>query len=130
MKDTLLTVVKALPAAAASATTDTLDLGPNGGKNQTGVELLISFPALPALVDTKKVTVTVRDSADDSTFADVVGYGNLILTGAGGAGVAATDFPLRLHDHVRQYVRIKVDVETGGGDNTAKSVTCAIVWPS
>lgn len=130
MKDTLLTVVKALPAAAASATTDTLDLGPNGGKNLTGAELLISFPALPALVDTKKVTVTVRDSADDSTFADVVGYGNLILIGAGGAGVAATEWRLRLHDHVRQYVRIQVAVEASGGDNTAKSVTCAIEWPA
>lgn len=128
MKDVLLKVTKALPAAAASATSDTLDLGPNGGNHQAA-GLLLELPALPSLVDAKTVTLTVRDSADDSTFADVAGYGNLVVTGAGGAGAAAKEWLLKLHNHVRRYVRIKIDVLTAGGDNTAKSLTASITYP-
>lgn len=128
MKDVLLKVTKALPAAAASATSDTIDLGPNGGNHQSA-QLLLELPALPALVDAKTVTLTVRDSADDSTFADVEGYGTLVVTGAGGVGAAAKTWLLKLHNHVRRYVRIKIDVLTAGGDNTAKSLTASITFP-
>lgn len=129
MKDILLKVTKALPAAAASATSDTLDLGPNGGAHLESARLQLELPALPSLVDAKTVTLTVRDSADDSTFADVEGYGSMVVTGAGGAGAAAKTYVLKLHNHVRRYVRIKIDVLTAGGDNTAKSLTASIVYP-
>lgn len=130
MRDTLLTVTKALPAAAATATSDTLDLGPNGG-NHAGdnAQLEISCPATPALVDAKTIIFTVRDSADDSTYADVVGYGNMIMTGAGGVGSAAFATLLKLHNHVRRYVQITAAVLTGGGSNIAVSFTAAVRYP-
>lgn len=129
MRDVLQKITKALPAAGASATSDTIDLGPNGGLHLTGAQLELELPALPSLVDAKTVTLTVRDSADDSTFADVAGYGGMVVTGAGGVGAGAKTWLLRFHNHVRRYVRIKIDVLAAGGDNTAKSLTAAVVWP-
>lgn len=130
MKDVLLKVTKAMPAANANHNSATLDLGPSGGAHAgTAPQLLLELPATPALVDAKSITLTVQDSLDDSTYATVEGYGNLKVTGAGGAGAAAKTWKLKLHDHVRRYVQINIAVENAGGDNTAKSLTASIVYP-
>lgn len=130
MKDVLSKVTTALPAAAANSNTSSIDLGPNGGNNvDSNLRLLLELPALASLVDAKTVTLSVYDSADNSSFAAVEGYGNLVVTGAGGAGAAAKTWRLKLHDHVRQYIRINIAVLTGGGDNTASSLTTSIIYP-
>lgn len=116
-------VSTALPAAAATATPATaLDLGPQGGRNQPHLKLQISVPATPSLVDAKTITFEVFDCATSGgTYVAVEGYGAMVQTGAGGAGDAADSWLLRLHDHVRQYVKVKATVQSGGGDNTAVS---------
>jgi hypothetical protein len=50
------------------------------------------------------------------------------VTGAGGAGAAAVIRKVRLPSDVRQYIRAKVAVDAAGGNNTAKSLTMALVF--
>ncbi len=129
MKDALLITTKALPAAAASNSHDGIALGARTSPNGTftgDVELEISWPALPALVDAKTVTFTVQDSADNVTFA-TLGLTH-VLTGAGGAGVAAGTKRFRLPRTVKAYVNVLQAVLTAGGDNTAVSTTVSLIF--
>lgn len=114
-------VSTALPAAAATATPSTaLNLGPAGGRNQDKLKLQIYVPATPNLANTKTITFKVYDcDTSGGSYTEVEGYGNMIQTGAGGVGDSADEWILRIHDHVRQYVKVKATVETSGGDNTA-----------
>lgn len=127
MKDASLIKTVALPAAAASASTAAIDLGvPNA--DQIGVvKVTITLPALPALVDDKTVTVSLTDCATSGgSYTAIPGVGNLVVTGAGGAGAAAKTWVLYLPPHTKQFLKGKADVLTGGGDNTAKSLTIEV----
>lgn len=129
MKDKLLLTTKALPAAAANNSHDGIDIGARttpGGSFPGEVEVEISWPALPSLADAKTVTFTVQDSANNSSFASL-GLTH-VITGAGGAGVAAGTKRFRLPRSVRQYVNVNQAVLTAGGDNTALSTTVSLVF--
>jgi hypothetical protein len=128
LRDAAFTKVKALPAAAATAYTDALDLGQARIQSLEAVEFEIALPALPNLVDAKTVTITVQDSADNVTFAAVDPALTTSVIGAAGAGAAAKEVRFRLASTTRQYVRLKVDVLAAGGDNTAKSVTFSALF--
>jgi hypothetical protein len=117
----------AYPAAAANVSTAALDLGPTGGAGLTGGQFVFRNPALAALVDAKTVTITLTDCDTlGGTYSAVEGYGNMVLTGAGGAGAAAKDFRMPIARHVRQFVKANVAVLTGGGTLTASTFTFAI----
>lgn len=112
---------KALPAAAASNATDSLDLqsatpGPIG----SALLMRIHVPATASLVSTKTITLGLEDSADDSSFATVPCVGNMVVTG-GASGGAATSFDFYLPPNVRRYIRATAAVESGGGSNVAVS---------
>lgn len=115
---------KALPAANATAYTDPYDFGTSKPGPQ-GIRLSVSLPDLPDLVDTKKVTVIPQDSDDGISYATLETLGNMIVTGAGGVGASAKKWEFYLPPVFRRYVRFGFNVETGGGDNTAKSATVA-----
>jgi len=127
LKDDLLIRTLALPAAGANATTDSIDLG-QVPPNEFRFEVEIDLPALPSLADTKKATITLEDSADGITFAAIPGLAALEVTGAGGAGAVAANRRVRLPADVRRYLRAKAAVEATGGNNTAKSLTLALVF--
>ncbi len=122
-------VTTALPAASATATPATpLDLGPQGGNNQPFSILQISCPAVPALVDAKTIIFAVTDCATSGgSYTAVEGYGAMQQLGAGGVGAAAAAWPLRIHDHVRRFVKVTATVLAAGGDNTAVSFTMEIL---
>lgn len=128
-------VTKALPAAAATNYSDSIDLfatqrsaGDAGTLGTANPRLfVIKVPVGTALVATKTMTFEVQDSADNSSFADITGRDTaLTITGITGNGNAATEFQDWLPPNCRRYVRLKQVVESGGGDNTAKSVTFGI----
>lgn len=108
----------ALPAANANASTEVLDFGKTA-LSPENVEILIGHEAVPGLLDTKKVTATVQDSADGENFAAIAGLATLVSTGAGGVGAVAASRRLRLPSTTRQYVRLNAAVDAVGGDNTA-----------
>ncbi len=116
-----------LPAANATNYSDAVDLIDSApGDKMAHWELEIAIEATPSLVDAKTVTVTVQDSADNATFADVEALAPIVTTGAGGAGAAAVNRKFPFPKNLRRFVRTKNAVMAAGGDNTAKSVT---IWP-
>ena len=127
LRDAKLTKTKALPAAAATNNADSVDLGSTVlGPAGDEIELEINLPATPSLVDAKSITITVKDSADNVTFAAIVGVGTVVSLSAGG-GAAALVRKLRLPAHTRRYLRVDAAVEAAGGDNTAVSYTYAVL---
>lgn len=128
LKDANLTTTKALPAAAANNDATAIDLGSvTLGAAAEAVEVLISVPALPALVDAKTVTITLQDSADNSSFTAITGLSTLVITGAGGVGASATTRRVKLPSTCRRYLRFNSAVLTAGGDNTGVSVTMQVL---
>lgn len=120
----------ALPAAAATANSASIDLGTDPATHGTVLEgrLEIYLPATPSLVDAKTVIITLQDSADDSSFAAVTGVGTVTATGAGGVGAAAITREVPIPTILRRYVRISIAVLTAGGDNTAVSARLAFLY--
>jgi hypothetical protein len=127
LKDAELINTVALPAAAATATTEPFNLIQKP-PHECHFEVELTLPALPSLADTKKATVTLEDSADGITFAAIAALASLEVIGAGGAGAATINRKVRLPSDVRQYIRAKIVVEAAGGNNTAKSLTMALVF--
>ncbi len=128
LQDLNLQVTTALPAANAnnnSASIDTAEVNPG---RVPGVELLMSMPATPSLVDAKTITLTLQDSADNATFNNVVDVPAQVVTGAGGVGAAALSYQFKLPIGLRRYVRLNAAVLAAGGDNTAISTTLAFVF--
>lgn len=114
----------ALPAAAAAASCTYIDLGsvsPLGGV-QAPAFIEITHPATTALTNAKTITYDVLDCATSGgTYVVVTGVGNMIVTGAGGVGASTTKFTIAVPRIIRQYVKVRATVESGGGDNTAAS---------
>lgn len=123
LTDVNLSVSKALPAAGASNQSASIDLGTTSGGRVPRVELQVILPATPSLVDTKTITLTVKDSADNSSFAAVADLPPIVVTGAGGTGGPAVDRSFKLPLGIRKYVYLDQAVLAAGGDNTAISST-------
>ncbi|HEX4638990.1 MAG TPA: hypothetical protein VH170_05845 [Chthoniobacterales bacterium] len=128
LRDANLQVTKALPTAGASNQSSSIDLATINAGRVPGVELLIDLPATPNLADTKKVTLTLKDSADNNTFAAVTDVPGQVTTGAGGAGGAAINYQFKLPIGLRRYIQLDQAVDAAGGDSTAKSGTLSVVF--
>lgn len=128
LQDANLVKTKALPAANAANASDSIDLGQTTlGPAADDIEVEISIPATPALVDAKTITLTLKDSADNSSFAAIPSIATLVQTGAGGAGAAAASRRFKLPPSTRQYLRLDAAVENGGGSNIAVSYTLKVL---
>ena len=128
VKDAKFIATKALPAAAASNQTTAFDLGTRSGFLPEEIECQIVVPATPSLVDAKTITLTIKDSADNNTFAAIPGVGAVVITGADGVGAAATTVTLRLPSTTRRYLYLDQAVLTAGGDNTAITTTFQLLF--
>ena len=129
IRDNNLKVTKALPAAGATNYSASIDLrAGTPGVTQDDAQLEVAIPALPSLADAKTATVTVQDSADDSTFADVPALAPVVLTGVSTSGAAAVTRLFPLPKDLRRFVRVKQVVQSAGGDNTAKSSVTSLVY--
>jgi len=129
LRDLSLVKTIALPAAGATAVTPSVDFGTvNLGPTGDEVEVEISRPATPSLVDAKTISDVLTDSADNVTFAAIVGGpAAIVTTGAGGVGAAVLLKRVRLPSSTRRYVRLESSVLTAGGDNTAIVSTMAVL---
>lgn len=128
--DLTLTKSKLFPAAGASNTSDVIDLGcENPGRTAEGrFELFLQVPATPNLANTKKITITIEDSADNATFAPAIDLPAVVITGVGVAGGPAVDRNFTPPHTLRRYIRFTQAVEAVGGDNTALSGTVGCVF--
>jgi hypothetical protein len=129
LQDAAFQKSKALPAAAASNDADGVDLGTVAlGPTGDHIELEVSIPATPSLVDAKIITLTIKDSADGETYAAIPELSTLVRTGAGGAGAAAATRRVRLPRTTRRFVTVGAAVETGGGSNIAVSYSYKLIF--
>ena len=127
------TKVSALPAAASTTVNGaSIDLGttdPCAGPEH--FEVKISVPALNTTIlpDTRTLTVTLQDSADNSTFAAIVGLSTFVITGAGGVGVATTSTRyVRLPSVTARYIRASYVTGASTTDASAVSGTLALLY--
>jgi len=128
LADAALTKTKALPAAAAANYTNSIDLGQTTlGPMADEIEVLVEIEATPSLVDAKTITLTLKDSADDSTFVAIPTLATVVQTGASGAGASANSVRFKLPPSTRRYLRLDAAVLTAGGDNTAKNYTLKVL---
>jgi hypothetical protein len=128
IQDASLTSVKALPAAGASASQTGIDLGQiTADCINEHVDVLLTTPAVPALVDAKTIIYTFEDSADNATFAAIPELATVTSLGAGGAGAAAVSRRVKLPPSTRRYLRVSATVLAAGGDNTAVSFTTKVL---
>jgi hypothetical protein len=122
-RQTIKTV--ALPAAAAAALTGAINVGTHNIGQRCEVHL--ELEATPSLVDTKKITVDLYESDTESgSYTVIPTTGNMVVTGAGGAGAGAKLFRIFLPPVHKPWIKGRAAVESGGGDNTAKKLTLAI----
>lgn len=125
-KDALLIVSTAAPAAGASANGTGLDL--RAGRKPFGQEIEVAFPAIAGLVDAKNLVVTFQDSDDNSSFGANSSFGSAKVTGASGAGSAASLQYLPVPVDAKQYVRPVLTLDAAGGSITASSVVVSVVY--
>ena len=121
-------VTKAFPAANANNDSASIDLEALVGGRFENVQVEVSVPATTALVADKDLTITIEDSADDSTFAAIPEIAPFVVTGEYGNGSAAAAFRVRLPPTARRYIRINQAVENSGGTITAQSGTLALIF--
>jgi hypothetical protein len=127
--DQLSKVRKALPAAAATANSDPIDLGAAPGPVPS-LQVEVQVEATTTLVDGKDIDLELQHSSDDGdsdAYAAVPGTGNFKVTGITGNGSAAYNQRLYLPKDVKRYIRLSATVETGGGNNTAKYFTLQLL---
>src|SRR5438105_2652903 len=130
LKDANFIFTKVLPAAAASNQTPTIDLiAVSGDPDPSLFDIEVVVPALANHTDsTKTITITVQDSADNSTYANVTPLIQCQVPGVASTGSAATTFTFRLPPGIRRYVQLTQSVPTGDGNNTASSVTVSLLF--
>ena len=120
----------ALPAAASASTQSTVvDLGLDVYKPER-VELQLSIPALSTTIapDTRTVTLIIETSTTSVFTAVASTILNDVLTGAGGAGIAATLRRVRLPSNCAQYVRGRVAFSASTTEGSALSGTFAVLF--
>lgn len=128
IQDAALTITRALPAQNATVNSTSLDLGQTlAGDINEQIDLLLTVPATPALADSQTLTFTFQDSADNSSFAAITGVSTLVLTGAGGAGAAATTRRVKLPPAARRYLRVSITSSATSGDSSGVTATFQIL---
>lgn len=131
VKDKLQKKTKALPAGAASTTSDALDLeNTTRGEQVSLVELLITYPALALalLPDTKTMTYTLLGSANSDLSAPTVSLVIKTQTGATGTDpCAGGEIRYKPASDAPRYWGIKA---TGVAtvDGSTKSMTIEMVF--
>lgn len=114
-----------LPASASTSTQSAaIDFGVDAFK--TGhIELELNIPALSTTIapDTRTVTAIWETSTTSNFSAVARTIYSKILTGAGGAGIAASSHLCRLPSDCERYVRAKVTFGASTTDGSAVSAT-------
>ena len=124
--DTNIQTTKALPAAAAANSHDGIDTG-GAGPHREGMQVYVSVPETPALIDTKTITFSLDSSADNSSFAAVSPAQSYVVTGVNTPGADAATFRFPIPPTADRYVRVTQTVLVGAGDNTGVTVTASLV---
>jgi hypothetical protein len=133
MKDALLKVTRALPAAAGATVNSTgIDLQEGTrGDFLADCEVLVSAPALTTTMapDTRTMTYNIQHDTDSAFGTAVtIASGLIVQTGAGGVGAAATTARFRLPTNVKQFIRLQIVSGASTTDSSAVSATMELLF--
>lgn len=122
-------VTRALPASASATVNSTaLDLGdvvsgiPYATTETVNLQVLAPALSTTILPDTRIMTYTIADSANNSSFTAIGTLAAQVQTGAASAGAAAATYTFKLPPNTRRYVRLQI---TSGPSTTDASATTA-----
>lgn len=128
IRDINLETSVALPAAGATATSPSIDLGTTAAGGAPRVFLGFTVPATPNLVNTKNVTFTVQDSADNAAFATLAGTSTFTITGpASGGGLKVTQEQTKLPRVTRRFIRFIATADAASGDVTGVTARLSVL---
>lgn len=120
-------VTVALTNGAGNTSTSYIDLGPGGGAHLKNGRFLISLPLCDSLANAGTIACELTHCATSGgSYTTVEGYGNMIVTGAGGTGSPADDFEMPIAPHILQYVKAKF-TQTGTGDNSDETASFEVL---
>jgi hypothetical protein len=128
LRDAAFVKAGTLSNAATAAYSASIDLGQTRVQSLEQVEFEVAVPATATLVNTKVMTLSVEESADNTTFAAVDPAITTTITGTAGNVSAAKTVRFRLPSHTKRYVRIKAVTSADGGDNTATAYTFSALF--
>lgn len=133
--DAVLKATKTLPGAASTTVNSAgLDLEEGTrGDFLANAEILISAPALTTTIlpDTRTMTYSLYHDTDSAFGTETLVYGStgqILQTGAGGAGAAAATFRGRLPTNVKRYIRLKITSGASTTDGSATSATLQLLF--
>lgn len=124
LKDALLQTTRALPAANANVTSTGIFVG-GDGPHKERLKVKVELPLNSVLVATETLTVTLYDSADNSSFAAASPAQSYVITGD--TGFPATDIYFEVAQTTRDYVGVNFAVSSSGGNNTGTTATISLV---
>lgn len=118
-----------LPASGASnQTPGTFDLGIGPWHPEQPI-FEISIPAMAANTDpTKSVTITLQDSADGLSFANLKAAEIITISGVAITGSPASTQLVGLPPGARQYVQFVQAVTSGAADLTASGISYQMLF--
>lgn len=130
MKDANYNFTKALPNAASNNNTPSIDLGNEQPFTtvQRRMHIQVDVPALSDHTNTGLTnTLTLQDSADNSSFANTQPLIQVGIPGVASTGSPATSVKVPLPPGVRRYVRFNQTVPTGAGTGSNAVVNYDVV---
>jgi hypothetical protein len=125
-KDVNFMVTRALPAQNTAENSSSLDLeiaAPQFAGEYSEVEVVI--PETTTATG-QTITVTLQDSADNSSFAQIPECETLVLTGVSNA-TARTNRKWRLPRGVKRYVNIRIAMSATTGNQTAITASLSLL---
>lgn len=124
IQDAAFTTSKAWPAASATNVSDSFDLGTTYRKPEE-IEVEMDLPAVAAHTTVNNNTITLHDSADNSSFAAVDPAISTTQAGVASTGSVAKVVRFRLPPNTRRYIAFS---QTAGATDTqtGSSVTYRI----
>jgi hypothetical protein len=128
LQDLNAQVSVALPAAGASATSAILDTAQVNPGRLEDVEIFISLPATPALVNTYTITLQLQDSDDGVTFGNTINAPVSVITGTLGPGGVASYSQFAVPIGIGRYIRLVATASASAGSNVAVSATFGFIF--
>lgn len=119
--------VVALPNAANTVTTNGIDLG-----NATTFPLTTRFTVKVTTgqstgANSKNINVVLQDSADNSSFANIVGSGPVVIAG-NAANFPSSTTNFALPPATRRYIRASATGEANGGNAADNNITVQLLF--
>lgn len=127
LRDLLLDVSRALPAQNTTASSSTIDLEQVLGESlPEHFELQIAMPATTCATG-QTITLTIRHSDDNSSYAAINTLAPFTLTGASNATAAETRH-FRLPPNTKRYLQVQIAMSATTGDLTAITAGIRLVF--